>query len=193
MLEGKIVKETEKAVLVEVNGEKFMFGKSIIKDNVIPEWAAKQKGLDGAIKLVLANSNSNAKAKKNRNGAKNGNDLKEQLKKSLEKVQGVEAKVKAEAKTEAETKTEAKTETETKPEPKPENVKADEDFAKAVIAQLIQQLPEYKVKLTRGQKGNYGWEITVAGSNRKEVLMELAKIDKALRKMFGKEEGDADA
>ena len=191
MLEGKVVKETEKAVLVEVNGEKFMFGKSIIKDNVIPEWAAKQKGLNGAIKLVRANSNSNAKAKKNaRNGVKN-DDLKEQLKKSLEKVQGVEAKVKAEAKTKAETKTETKTET--KPEPKPENVKADEDFARAVIAQLVQQLPEYKVKLTRGQKGNYGWEITVAGSNRKEVLMELAKIDKALRKMFGKEEGDADA
>ena len=186
MLEGRIVKETEKAVLVEVNGEKFMFGKSIIKDNVIPEWAAKQKGLDGAIKLVRANSNSNAKTRKNKNGAKN-DDLKEQLKKSLEKVQGVEAKVKAEAKTETETKTE------TKPEPKPENsVKADEDFARAVIAQLIQQLPEYKVKLTRGQKGNYGWEITVAGSNVKEVLTELAKIDKALRKMFGKE-GDADA
>jgi len=190
MLEGRIVKETEKAVLVEVNGEKFMFGKSIIKDNVIPEWAAKQKGLNGAIKLVRANSNSNAKAKKNRNGVKN-DDLKEQLKKSLEKVQGVEAKVKAEAKTKAETK--AETKTETKPEPKPENsVKADEDFARAVIAQLIQQLPEYKVKLTRGQKGNYGWEITVAGSNVKEVLTELAKIDKALRKMFGKE-GDADA
>ena len=183
MLEGKVVKETEKAVLVEVNGEKFMFGKSIIKDNVIPEWAAKQKGLDGAIKLVRANSN--AKAKKNKNGAKN-DDLKEQLKKSLEKVQGVEAKVKAEAKTEAETKTE------TKPESKPENVKADEDFARAVIAQLIQQLPEYKVKLTRGQKGNYGWEITVAGSNVKEVLTELAKIDKALRKMFGNEKGDAE-
>ena len=49
---------------------------------------------------------------------------------------------------------------------------------------------QYKVKLTRGQKGGYGWEITFLGEDSQEVVKEIAKIDKMLKKVFLPGEGE---
>ena len=46
-----------------------------------------------------------------------------------------------------------------------------------------------KVKLIKGQRESYGWEISVQGNERVDLLGELIHIDQLLRGNFNKEEG----
>ena len=39
----------------------------------------------------------------------------------------------------------------------------------------------YKIKLTRGMKGDYGWEISVSGSDPQIVKDRIIQIDNILR------------
>jgi hypothetical protein len=43
---------------------------------------------------------------------------------------------------------------------------------------------ELKITITRGQRGNYGWEISYTGAKLDEVLNTIKEADKKLRKMF---------
>lgn len=52
-----------------------------------------------------------------------------------------------------------------------------------VLESLVQSQPltyRYGVKLERGQRGTYGWEITVRGEDRLEVLADIGGIDRSL-------------
>lgn len=51
----------------------------------------------------------------------------------------------------------------------------------------IRQEPELKITLSRGQKGNYGWEIQYAGEDLKAVLDEIEEADRELRKKYSSE------
>ena len=45
-------------------------------------------------------------------------------------------------------------------------------------------LDPIKVKLIKGQKDTYGFEISVQGNNRDEILAEIASINNALRASY---------
>lgn len=47
--------------------------------------------------------------------------------------------------------------------------------------------PTFTVKLERGQRGSYGWEIKVLGEDKEFVLKQIAEIDKELRNNYGPE------
>ena len=47
----------------------------------------------------------------------------------------------------------------------------------------------HKVKLIRGQRGGYGWEISISGNDFQEILRSLEKVDRALRNMYGGRNG----
>lgn len=47
--------------------------------------------------------------------------------------------------------------------------------------------PTFTVKLERGQRGSYGWEIKVLGEDKELVLKQIAEIDKSLRDSYGPE------
>jgi len=49
------------------------------------------------------------------------------------------------------------------------------------------------IKLGRGQKGGYGWEIGVRGTDGTWVLQQIEAIDRALRQTYLKPEEDKDA
>lgn len=42
----------------------------------------------------------------------------------------------------------------------------------------------FKIKLERGQKGGYGWEITVSGSEMAHILGVIAATDEELREDY---------
>ena len=42
-----------------------------------------------------------------------------------------------------------------------------------------------KIKLTKGQKASYGWEIACAGSDIAEILKQLRMADEMLKKEYG--------
>ena len=44
---------------------------------------------------------------------------------------------------------------------------------------------ENSVKLTRGQKGNYGWEIKVSNISNANILDQLRLIDNTLKERYG--------
>ena len=46
-----------------------------------------------------------------------------------------------------------------------------------------------KVKLVKGQKDTYGWEISVQGKDRATIIYEVEDIDGMLRNIYGTEEG----
>lgn len=46
---------------------------------------------------------------------------------------------------------------------------------------------ELKVTLSRGQKGNYGWEIQYAGEDKTEVLEIIGETDRELRERYANE------
>ena len=48
--------------------------------------------------------------------------------------------------------------------------------------------PNIKVKLERGQKGTYAWEITYEGEDRVKVINKIASCDAKLKSIFAKEE-----
>jgi hypothetical protein len=41
-----------------------------------------------------------------------------------------------------------------------------------------------KIKIERGQKGGYGWEISVVGDNIDQIIEHIAAADARLRKTF---------
>jgi len=47
--------------------------------------------------------------------------------------------------------------------------------------------PELSVKVTRGQKGAYGWEISYSGKNTDEVIERIKEVDEKLREFLGGE------
>jgi len=47
----------------------------------------------------------------------------------------------------------------------------------------------FKISVTKGQRGAYGWEITVTGKTIDEAVNLAIKCDKKLRKAFMEEEG----
>lgn len=51
-----------------------------------------------------------------------------------------------------------------------------------VFGESVQPL---KIKIERGQKGNYGWEISCAGSDMADILMKLRAADAALKSEYG--------
>ena len=50
---------------------------------------------------------------------------------------------------------------------------------------LIKDAEHIKIKLSKGQKDSYGWEITVKGNDYKSMLAEQEKIDGELRAKYG--------
>lgn len=42
----------------------------------------------------------------------------------------------------------------------------------------------YKVELTRGQRGAYGWTVTVRSAHPALTVNELERIDKRLRELY---------
>lgn len=48
----------------------------------------------------------------------------------------------------------------------------------------------YKVKLIRGQRGGYGWEISISGFDFQEILQSLERVDKSLKNMYGGQNGN---
>ncbi len=50
---------------------------------------------------------------------------------------------------------------------------------------LHRRAEPYKVTLTRGQKGTYGWEITVAAVDAESALNMLRIADMCLRSEYG--------
>ncbi len=55
-----------------------------------------------------------------------------------------------------------------------------------MLIEVLQLKAEpYKVTLTRGQKGTYGWEITVTDKTILDLEAKLWEIDCDLRKQFG--------
>jgi len=47
---------------------------------------------------------------------------------------------------------------------------------------------ERKVKLIRGQRGNYGWEITVSDDDMRKVITKIKQIDMELMMKFAPED-----
>jgi len=41
-----------------------------------------------------------------------------------------------------------------------------------------------KIKIERGQKGGYGWEISIVGDDAENIIQRLKEADKSLRKNF---------
>ena len=54
---------------------------------------------------------------------------------------------------------------------------------------LIDLIPKYSVKLSRGQRRTYGWEIKVSGDDKSKILDDLIKFDVALKEIYGGENG----
>ena len=44
---------------------------------------------------------------------------------------------------------------------------------------------ESRIKLERGQKGTYAWEVTVSGSDADAILWKLRDLDSRLRREYG--------
>jgi hypothetical protein len=42
------------------------------------------------------------------------------------------------------------------------------------------------IKLIRGQRGNYGWEIKLVGDDEKEIIGKLKDVDEELNKTYTK-------
>jgi hypothetical protein len=47
-----------------------------------------------------------------------------------------------------------------------------------------------KIELTRGQRGGYGWVISVQARSREEALDQVRKADATLRRQYLREEKD---
>ncbi len=54
-----------------------------------------------------------------------------------------------------------------------------------VLEVLHKRAEPYKVTLTRGQKGTYGWEITVSAASINECEALLRTADNMLKETFG--------
>jgi len=59
-----------------------------------------------------------------------------------------------------------------------------EEKMKSLEGGFLVHVPEVSVKLIRGQRGNYGWEIKCNGDDIEEVIGKIRKIDADLRTMY---------
>ena len=46
----------------------------------------------------------------------------------------------------------------------------------------------YRLTLTRGQRGGYGWEISVQGETGESVLEEVRRLDQELAKQYAQQQ-----
>jgi len=51
----------------------------------------------------------------------------------------------------------------------------------------IEHKMQDKIKIIRGQRGTYGWEISIHGKDEKDMLARIAVFDDALKKAFPSE------
>ena len=61
------------------------------------------------------------------------------------------------------------------------------DFEKVTKVVQVNQFP-VKVRLTKGMKGNYGWEVEVQAENYHEALFLIDTINRELQNKYGKKE-----
>ena len=52
------------------------------------------------------------------------------------------------------------------------------------ILHLHRTEPQVKVKLSRGQKGGVGWEVSCSGDNFEEVIRDVLDAHKKLKEIF---------
>ena len=65
----------------------------------------------------------------------------------------------------------------------------NQQIREGIISTLIDLMPHYSVKLSRGQRGTYGWEIKVSGDDKSKILDDLIKFDTSLRSIYEGENG----
>ena len=53
---------------------------------------------------------------------------------------------------------------------------------------VSQPNPEFRAKLIKGQRGSYGFELTVADADRQTVLDQIEKFEEEMTKRYGDEE-----
>ena len=53
------------------------------------------------------------------------------------------------------------------------------------VRHLYPELQETKIKIERGQRGGYGWEISIGGTDEKEIMARIKEIDKSLTAEYG--------
>jgi|GEM_PF-5476979 hypothetical protein len=57
-------------------------------------------------------------------------------------------------------------------------------MSEEVKRHLVKHVSEFKLKLIRGQRGGYGWEITYNHPSSEEILEKIRELDKTLREWF---------
>lgn len=50
---------------------------------------------------------------------------------------------------------------------------------------VLSREERFKVELTRGQRGGYGWTVTVYAPSVEQVLEEVELLEQSLRKRYG--------
>jgi len=53
---------------------------------------------------------------------------------------------------------------------------------------ISQANPEFRAKLIKGQRGSYGFELTVADADRQTVLEQIERFEEEMTKRYGDEE-----
>ena len=53
---------------------------------------------------------------------------------------------------------------------------------------ISQPNPEFRAKLIKGQRGSYGFELTVADADRQTVLEQIERFEEEMTKRYGDEE-----
>jgi hypothetical protein len=53
---------------------------------------------------------------------------------------------------------------------------------------VSQANPEFRAKLIKGQRGSYGFELTVADADRQTVLEQIERFEEEMTKRYGDEE-----
>ena len=53
---------------------------------------------------------------------------------------------------------------------------------------ISQANPEFRAKLIKGQRGSYGFELTVADGDRQTVLEQIERFEEEMTKRYGDEE-----
>ena len=52
---------------------------------------------------------------------------------------------------------------------------------------VISREERYKIELTKGQRGGYGWTITVYAVSKEEALYEVSNLNQQLEREYGSE------
>ena len=65
--------------------------------------------------------------------------------------------------------------------------KCENEVPKSFLVEHIfgAQVEPIKIKLVKGQKDSYGWEIGCAGSDMAEILKQIRAADAVLKKEYG--------